>query len=94
MNTDLLKALTTRGCLVLAWLLLAAGRLFPSPMVGFFLAFLVVTCAVLPLAFGTRWQRIGAIAAVVLSLLLVFSLVNKLQKEPYLKQHRSTTAPA
>lgn len=88
------KAAATSGGFWMAWLLLAAALLIPAPTASFCLAFLAVTCAVFPLAFGSRTQRIGAVAAVVLSILLVFSLADKAKNDPWFKKHRSTTSPA
>jgi len=73
-----------------AWMLLATALLIPVPIAGFFLAFSAVTAAVLPLAFGTRKQRIGAFAALLLALVLAGSLVSKAQNDPYFKKHRAT----
>lgn len=94
MQLGSIKAAATSGGFWMAWLLLAAALLIPAPTAGFCLAFLAVTCAVFPLAFGSRTQRIGAVAALVLSILLVFSLLDKAQNDPWFKKHRSTTSPA
>lgn len=83
------KAAATSGGFWMSWLLLAAALLIPAPTAGFCLAFLAVSAAVFPLAFGSRKQRIGAVAAVVLSILLVFSLLDKAKNDPYFKKHRT-----
>jgi hypothetical protein len=74
----------------MAWLLLVTAVLIPVPTASFCLAFLAVTCGVFPLAFGSRRQRIGAVAALILSILLVFSLVDKAKNDPWFKKHRTT----
>jgi len=84
----------TSGGFWMAWLLLITALLLPVPTASFCLAFLAVTSAVFPLALGSRRQRIGAVAALLLSILLVFSLVDKAKNDPWFKKHRSTTSPA
>lgn len=88
------KDAATSGGFWMAWLLLIAALLIPAPTASFGLAFLAVTFTVFPLAFGSRKQRIGAVAALVLSIMLAFSLVDKAQNDPYFKRHRTTGAPA
>ncbi|WP_277058857.1 hypothetical protein [Trichlorobacter lovleyi] len=90
MKAGNLRDAATSGGFWLAWLLLATALLIPAPTASFCLAFLAVTGAVFPLALGSRWQRVGALAALVLSLLLVSSLVGPAKKDPYFKQHRAT----
>ena len=94
MKVGSLRDAATSGGFWLSWLLLAAALLIPAPTASFCLAFLAVTCGVFPLAFGSRRQRIGAVAALVLSILLVFSLVDKAKNDPWFKKHRSTSSPA
>lgn len=94
MKVGSIRDAATSGGFWLAWLLLAAALLIPVPTASFCLAFLAVTCAVFPLAFGSRTQRIGAVAALLLSILLVFSLVDKAKNDPWFKKHRSTARPA
>lgn len=94
MKVGSIRDAATSGGFWLAWLLLAAALLIPAPTASFCLAFLAVSCAVFPLAFGSRTQRIGAVAALVLSILLVFSLVDKAKNDPWFKKHRTTTSPA
>lgn len=78
-----------------AWLLLGIAALIASPTASFCLAFLAVTSAVLPLAFGNRKQRIGAVVALLLALALAGSLTGKAGNDPYFKKHRATpTHPA
>lgn len=84
------KIAAASGGFWLAWLLLATGLLIPTPTAGFFLAFLAVTCTVLPLAFGSRWQRVGAVAALLLGVLLAGSLVSKAANDPYFQKNRAT----
>lgn len=94
MQLGSLKQAAVSGGFWLAWLLLVAAGLIGSPTAGFGLAFLSVSCAVLPLAFGTTRQRISAGVALLLGLLLAVSLVDKAQNDPYLKKHRDQLAPA
>lgn len=88
MKVGNLRDAATSGGFWMAWLLLAAALLIPAPTAGFCLAFLAVTCAVFPLALGSRRQRIGAVAALLLSILLVFSLVDKAKNDPWFKKGR------
>jgi hypothetical protein len=90
MKVGSLRDAATSGGFWLAWLLLGTAALIPVPIAGFLLAFLAVTAAVLPLAFGNRKQRIGALAALLLALVLAGSLVGKAQNDPYFKKHRAT----
>lgn len=92
MKVGNLRDAATSGGFWMAWLLLIVALLIPTPTASFSLAFLAVTCAVFPLAFGSRRQRIGAVAALVLSLLLVFSQLGKAQQDPYFKKQRTTTS--
>jgi hypothetical protein len=94
MKVGNLRDAVTSGGFWLAWLLLVVALLIPAPTASFCLAFLAVTCAVFPLALGSRRQRIGAIVVLVLSILLVFSLMDKAKNDPWFKKHRSTTSPA
>jgi len=94
MKVGNLRDAATSGGFWMAWLLLVTAVLIPVPTASFCLAFLAVTCGVFPLAFGSRRQRIGAVAALVLSILLVFSLVDKAKNDPWFKKHRSTSSPA
>lgn len=73
-----------------AWLLLAIAGLVGSPTAGLGLAFLSVSCAVLPLAFGTNRQRISAGVALLLGVLLAVSLVDKARNDPYFRKNRPT----
>ncbi len=86
MTPGLLRDRAVQGCLVSAWLLFAAGWVLPSPVAGFFLAFLAVTCAVLPLAFGTRRQRLSAITALLLGVILAGVQARKAGNDPYFKK--------
>lgn len=72
----------------LAWLLLAAGLLIPAPTAGFALAFLAVSCSVLPLALGSRRQRFGALAALLAGLALAVTLAGKAANDPYFRKDR------
>lgn len=81
-----LKDAATSGGFWLSWLLLVAALLIPAPTAGFLLSFLAVTCSVVPLAFGSRKQRIGALIVLALSLLLAFSLIDKAKNDPYFKK--------
>lgn len=83
-----LKDAATSGGFWLSWLLPALGAVIGNPTAGFLLAFLAVTCAVLPLAFGSPRQRVGAAIALLLSLLLAFTLVQTAKNDPYFKQQR------
>ena len=87
-----LRDAAASGGFWLAWLLLIAALLIPAPTASFCLAFLAVTCAVFPLALGSRKQRIGALAVLVLSILLVFSLADKAQNDLYFKKHRTSSS--
>ena len=91
MEVGNLRDAATSGGFWMAWLLLIPALLIPSPVASFFLAFLSVTCAILPLAFGNRKQRIGAMIALVLGGLLALSLVNKAKNDPYYNRYRSAT---
>ncbi|MDD2501360.1 MAG: hypothetical protein PHN92_11160 [Geobacter sp.] len=90
MKVGNLRDAATSGGFWMAWLLLAAATLIPAPTASFCLAFLAVTCGVFPLALGSRRQRIGAVAVLILSILLAFSLVDKAQNDPWFKKHRTT----
>ncbi|MDK9718603.1 MAG: hypothetical protein OEL57_11970 [Trichlorobacter sp.] len=94
MKVGNLRDAATSGGFWMAWLLLVTALFIPVPTASFCLAFLAVTCAVFPLALGSRRQRIGALVALVLSILLVFSLVDKAKNDPWFKKHRTTTSPA
>jgi hypothetical protein len=72
-----------------AWLLFGLAALIASPTASFCLAFLAVTAAVVPLAFGNRKQRIGAVIALLLALALAGSLGDKTRNDPYFKKHRA-----
>ena len=89
MNRGNLRDAATSGGFWLAWLLLAAALLIPAPAAGFLLGFLAVTCAMLPLAFGSRWQRLGALAALLAGVALAASLAGKAQNDPYFKKDRT-----
>lgn len=65
-----LRNTVARGGFWTAWLLLVATGLTPAPAISFCLAFLTVTCAVFPLALGTRRQRIGAVIVLLLGVVL------------------------
>lgn len=93
MKVGNLRDAATSGGFWMAWLLLATALLIPVPAASFCLAFLAVTCAVFPLAFGSRTQRTGAVAVLLLSILLVFSLVDKAQNDPWFKKQRSALPP-
>lgn len=90
MQIGTFKEALVSGGFWMAWLLLVTALLIPQPTAGFFLAFLTVTCAVFPLAFGTRKQRIGALVALLLGVALAASLAGKAQNDPYFKRHRAT----
>ena len=90
MKVGNLRDAATSGGFWMAWLLLATALLIPVPAASFCLAFLAVTCAVFPLAFGSRTQRTGAVAVLLLSILLVFSLVDKAKNDPWFKKQRTT----
>lgn len=90
MKVGSIRDAATSGGFWLAWLLLAAALLIPAPTASFCLAFLAVTSAIFPLAFGSRKQRVGAIAVLVFSILLVFSLADKAKNDPWFKKHRAT----
>lgn len=94
MQLDSLKQAAATGGFWLAWLLLVAGGLIGTPGAGFGLAFLSVSCAVLPLAFGSTRQRISAGVCLVLGLLLALSLVDKARNGPHFKQERQQSPPA
>lgn len=94
MQVGSIKDAVVSGGFWMAWLLLLAGGLVGSPTAGFVLAFGSVTCAVLPLSFGTTRQRISAGVALLLGVLLAVSLVDKAKNDPYLKKHRDQSAPA
>ncbi len=89
MKIGSLRDAATSGGFWLAWLLLAAALLIPAPTAGFLLGFLAVTCAVLPLAFGNRWQRLGALVALLAGVALAASLAGKAQNDPYFKKDRA-----
>lgn len=93
MQVGSLKDAVTSGGFWMAWLLLVAGGLVGSPTASFVLVFVSVTCAVLPLAFGTTRQRISAGVAMLLGILLAVSLVDQAGNDPYLKKHRGQTIP-
>lgn len=76
-----------------SWLLLIVAAMIGAPLAGFCLAFLAVSSAVFPLAFGSRKQRLGAAVVLVLSLLLAFSLATSAQHDPYFKQQRPSQTP-
>jgi len=69
MQVGSLKEALVSGGFWMAWLLLVAGGLVGSPTASFLLVFVSVTCAVLPLAFGTTRQRISAAVALLLGVL-------------------------
>jgi threonine/homoserine efflux transporter RhtA len=83
-----LRDAATSGCFWVAWLLLAGALLIPAPTASFGMAFLAVTCSVIPLAFGQRKQRIGAVVVLVLSLAVAFSMASKAKSDPYFKKQR------
>lgn len=89
MKVGNLRDTAVSGGFWLAWLLLAAALLIPAPTAGFLLAFLTVTCAVLPLAFGNRRQRLGALVALVAGVALAASLAQKAANDPYFKKDRA-----
>lgn len=89
MKVGNLRDAAVSGGFWLAWLLLAAALLIPAPTAGFLLAFLTVTCAVLPLVFGSRWQRLAALVALLAGIALAASLVGKAQNDPYFKKDRT-----
>lgn len=86
MQLGTFKTALISGSFWMTWLLLAGGVLIPSPVIGFFLAFLAVTSAILPLAFGTRRQRIGAVIALLLGVSLAGTQVRKAGNDPYFKK--------
>ena len=89
MEVGNLRDAATSGGFWMAWLLLIPALLIPSPVASFFLAFLSVTCATLPLAFGNRRQRIGAVIVLILGVLLALSLVNKAKHDPAYNRYRN-----
>lgn len=89
MKAGTLRDAAVSGGFWLAWLLLAAALLIPTPTAGFMLGFLAVTCAVLPLAFGSRWQRLGALIALVAGVALAATLAQKAANDPYFKKDRA-----
>ncbi len=90
MKVGSLRDAATSGGFWMAWLLLVTALLLPVPTASFCLAFLAVTSAVFPLALGSSRQRIGAVAALVLSILLVFTLAGRAKDDPWFKKHRAT----
>lgn len=90
MNRGSFKEALVSGGFWLSWLLLAAALLIPVPTAGFFLAFLVVTSAIFPLAFGSTRLRIGALVVIVLGAVLAGSLAQKAKDDPYFKKDRAT----
>lgn len=90
MQIGTFKAAAASGGFWTAWLLLGAALLIPSPTADFFLAFLAVTAAVLPLAFGDTKRRIGALVALLLAVALAGSMVDRARHDPYFKKNRTT----
>lgn len=84
------KDAAVSGGFWMAWLLLVAGGLIASPTARFLLVFSSVTCAVVPLAFGTTRQRISAGVALLLGILLAVSLVDQARNDPYYRKNRPT----
>ncbi len=76
-----------------SWLLLIVAALIGAPLAGFCLAFLAVSSAVIPLAFGSTKQRLGAAVVLVLSLLLALTLAKSAQHEPYFNKQRAIQTP-
>ncbi len=76
-----------------SWLLLIVAALIGAPLAGFCLAFLAVSSAVIPLAFGSTKQRLGAAISLLLSLLLAFSLANNARHDPYFNKQRTIQTP-
>lgn len=72
-----------------SWLLLIVAAMIGAPLAGFCLAFLAVSAAVFPLAFGSMKQRLGAAVVLVLSLLLAFSLASKVRTPSSLRKQRT-----
>ncbi len=77
----------------LAWLLLGAAFLISSPAARFMLAFLTVSCAVVPLAFGDTKRRVGAVIALILGVALTVSLVGRVGQVPYGTKHHGQQSP-
>lgn len=92
MQRGSLKEAVVSGGFWMSWLLLVAAWMIPAPSASFGLAFLAVTCAIFPLAFGDTRRRIGAGVALFLGVLLASSLVGKVKQDPYFKKHRSQPA--
>lgn len=93
MNVGNLRESAASGGFWMGWLLLVTAAMIGSPTASFGLAFLAVTAAVLPLALGTRKQRIGAVVVLILSLMLVALQVKAAQKDPYFKKGRPAQIP-
>ncbi len=90
MKTGSIKDAAATGGFWSAWLLLAAALLIPNPTAAFFLSFLSVTAAVVPLAFGNAKLRISSIIALLLAVALASSVVGKARNDPYFKKNRAT----
>ncbi len=88
MQRGSLKAVVVSIGFWLAWLLLGAGLLLPTPTASFCLVFLAVSCAVVPLAFGDTKRRIGAVIALILGVALAVSLVGRIGHDPSFKKNR------
>lgn len=87
------KDAAVSGGFWMSWLLLVLAALIPAPAAGFMLAFLTVTCAVFPLAFGDTRRRVGGAIALILGVVLALSLAGKVKQDPYFKKQRSQPAP-
>lgn len=93
MKVGNLKESCVTGGFWASWLLLIVAAMIGAPLAGFCLAFLAVSAAVFPLAFGSMKQRLGAAVVLVLSLLLAFSLATSAQHDPYFNKQRPSQTP-
>jgi len=90
MKTGSFKDASVTGGFWLAWLFFATALLIPNPTAVFFLSFLSVTVAVIPLAFGDTKRRIASFIAFLLAVLLASSVIGKAKNDPYFKKNRAT----
>jgi hypothetical protein len=89
MQIGTFKGAVVSGGLWMAWLLLLPALLIPAPAACFFLSFLAVTCAIFPLALGSKKQKIGALIAMLIGIALAASTAGQLRNDPYYKKHRN-----
>lgn len=92
MQRGSLKEAVVSGGFWISWLLLALAALIPAPAAGFMLAFVTVSCAVFPVAFGDVKRRVGGLIVLILGIVLALSLVDKVKQDPYFKKARSKSA--